>query len=233
LRWDGKDRLLTGKEPEWKIAAKLLADKRPQPDFHFSEPSTGRFSLLIAPRPEWQVGERLTFEVTANGPRGRVLTTRFIAEVVNPPLAPEPDADLPRLVDSKFMAGLNRRPPYDLKHITRDDYDTTPCWNETAWSDEDPGCFKEPTERTPLTLIINEDMEPLREYKRALTKRMTEVEVERRVTKYTSHVAYHLYQMYQASQGTRDENPDEVDARRREEIRRVAMTLIKLMEVSR
>jgi hypothetical protein len=110
---------------------------------------------------------------------------------------------------------------------------TTPCWNETAWSDEDPGCFKEPTERTPLTLIINEDMEPLREYKRALTKRMTEVEVERRVTKYTSHIAYHLYQMYQASQGRRDENPDETDARRREEIRRVAMTLIKLMEISR
>jgi hypothetical protein len=233
LRWDGKDRLLTGKEPEWKISASLLADKRPQPDFHFSEPSAGRFSLLISPRPEWQIGERLTFEVTANGPRGRVLTARFIGEVVKPPPASEPDTDLPRLVDSNFMAGVSRRPPYDLKYITRDDYDTTPCWNETAWSDEDPGCFKEPTERTPLTLIINEDMEPLREYKRALTKRMTEVEVERRVTKYTSHIAYHLYQMYQASQGRRDENPDEADARRREEIRRVAMTLIKLMEVSR
>jgi hypothetical protein len=54
LRWDGKDRLLTGKKPEWRIAAKMLADKRPQPDFHFSEPIAGRFSLLISPRPEWQ-----------------------------------------------------------------------------------------------------------------------------------------------------------------------------------
>lgn len=233
LRWDGKDRLLTGKEPQWKIAAQLLADGKSQPDFHFSEPSAGRFSLLISPRPEWQLGERLTFEVTASGPRGRILATKFIGDVVEPPHSLDESEDTPRLVDSKFMAGISRRPPYELKYINRDDYDTTPCWNETAWSDEDPGCFKEPTERTPLTLIINEDMEPLREYKRALTKRNTEQEVERRVTKYTSHIAYHLYQMYQAYQGATDDNPDEVDARRREEIRRVAMTLIKLMEVSR
>jgi hypothetical protein len=76
-------------------------------------------------------------------------------------------------------------------------------------------------------------MEALREYRRALTKKNTEQEVERRVTKYTSHIAYHLYQMYQASQGSKEDDLDAADARRREEIRRVAMTLIKLMEVSR
>jgi hypothetical protein len=234
LRWDGKDRLLTGKHPEWKVRARLVVDEgKAQPVFNFSEPTAGRFSLLISPRPEWRVGERLTFEVTAEGPRGRVLVTSFVGDVLDPPPPPEPEEKAPRLVDSELVTGAKRRPPYELKYIGRDDYETTPCWNETSWTDDDSGCFKEPTERTPLTLIINEDMEALREYKRALTKKNTEQEVERRVNKYTSHIAYHLYQMYQASQINKENDIDAADARRREEIRRVAMTLIKLMEVSR
>jgi hypothetical protein len=231
LRWDGKDRLLTGRQPEWRLRARLVGESRAQPAFNFSEPTSGRFSLLITPRPEWQIGERMKFEVTAEGPDGRVLFTSFVADVVEPPV--DKSKDEPRLVDSELTVGANRRPPYDLKYIGRDDYETTPCWNETSWTDQDPGCFKEPTERTPLTLIINEDMEALREYKRMLTKRNTEQEVERRVNKYTSHIAYHLYQMYQASQGQKEDDLDLADARRREEILRVAMTLIKLMEVSR
>jgi hypothetical protein len=231
LRWDGKDRLLTGRHPEWKLFARLLGEGKARPTFNFSEPTAGRFSLLISPRPEWQPKERLTFEVTAEGPRGRVLVTTFIGEVVDPP--PPPVEEAPRLIDSQFMAGTSRRPPYDLKYICRDDYDSTACWNETSWTDQDPGCFKEPTDRTPLTLIINQDMEALREYRRGLTKKNTEQEVERRVTKYTSHIAYHLYQMYQASQGKKEDDIDAADARRREEIGRVAMTLIKLMEVAR
>jgi hypothetical protein len=233
LRWDGKDRLLLGKDPEWRIRARLVDQGKIQPVFNFSEPSAGRFSLLISPRPEWRVGERLTFEITAEGPRGRVLVTSFSGDVVDPPISPELEEELPRLVDSELMMGTQRRPPYDLKYINRDDYDTTPCWNETSWTDHDSGCFKEPTDRTPLTLIINEDMEPLREYKRALTKKHTEQEVERRVNKYTSHIAYHLYQMYQASQANKETDIDAADARRQDEIRRVAMTLIKLMEVAR
>jgi hypothetical protein len=121
-----------------------------------------------------------------------------------------------------------------LKYITRDDYETIPCWGEsTTWTDSDPGCFKEPTERTPLMLIINEDMEALREYRRYLTRSYTETEVKRRTSRYTSHVAFHLYQMYQASTTRKDEDPDQADAARREEIKRVSMTLIKLMEVAR
>jgi hypothetical protein len=231
LRWNGKDRLLTGNNPEWKLSARLLGEGRAQPAFNFSEPRGGGFSLLISPRPEWRVGEVLTFEVRAEGPAGRVLARMFVGNVVEPPQEPPPDA--PRLVDSEVMSGANRRPPYELKYIGRDDYDSTPCWNEASWNDHDPGCFKVPTERTPLTLIINEDMEALREYKRVLTKKNTEQEVGRRVTKYTSHIAYHLYQMYQASQGKREEDIDAADVHRREEIQRVAMTLIKLMEVSR
>ena len=128
LRWDGKDRLLTGNSPTWKLSAKLVGDGKPQPSFNFSEPTAGRFALLITPHPEWQVGERLTFEVSATGPRGRVLMTSFIADIIDPPDPEEKPEKGPRLVNSDFLAGSNRRPPYQLKVITRDEYDQ-PCWN--------------------------------------------------------------------------------------------------------
>lgn len=230
LRWNGKDRLLTGNQPPWHLTAQLL-DIPGQPLFNFSESSMGRLSLLISPRPEWQIGERYTFEVSANGPAERKLSARFVAEVVEPPREDDEEkSNKPRLVDSEFIAGAIRRPPYELKVIGRDNYDM-PCWNDTLWTDQDPGCFMEPTERTPLTLIINQDMDELREFRRVLTKRNTEQNVERKVNKYTSHIAYHLYQMYQASQANKGEDLDLADARRREEIRRVALTLIKLMDV--
>lgn len=230
LRWDGKDHLLSGNGARWHLSAKLLDEGRTSPAFHFSEPNFGRFSLLISPQSDWQIGERLMFAVTAECASGQKLVASFVSEVV--PMPDEhPPENKPRLVDGEFVAGANRRPPYDLKYITRDDYDTTPCWNEAAWSDMDPGCFKEPTDRMPLTLIINQDFEALREYRRVLTKKNTEQNVERKVNKYTSHIAYHLYQMYQASQVKKEEDPDSADARRREEIRRVALTLIKLMDV--
>src|SRR5262249_12313519 len=92
---------------------------------------------------EWRLGDQLKFEVTAEGPRGRVLVTSFVGVVVDPPAPPEPKEDEPRLVNSDLMAGTNRRPPYDLKYINRDDYETTPCWSETSWTDEDSGCFKD------------------------------------------------------------------------------------------
>jgi hypothetical protein len=231
LRWDGKDKLLLGASPAWRLSAQLLDAGRAQPVFNFSQPTLGRFSLLIGPRPEWNTGDRLNFEVTAVGPAGAVLRARFLAEVVDPPEKPEDDK--PRLVDGEFKTGASRRPPYELKYITRDDYETIPCWGSTQWTDGDPGCFNEPTPRTPLMLIINEDMEALREYRRYLTQKYTETEVKRRTSRYTSHIAFHLYQMHQASTAHKEENPDEADMARREEIKRVSMTLIKLMEVAR
>lgn len=232
LRWDGKDKLLIGATPAWHRTARLLDAGRIQPVFNFSQPALGRFSLLITPRPEWNAGDRLTFEVTALGSNGQVLSVPFIAEVVDPPEKPE-DERKPRLVEGEFKIGASRRPPYDLKYIGRDDYETIPCWGSTTWVDGDPGCFKEPTERTPLILIINNDMDALREYRRYLTRSYTETEVKRRTSRYTSHIAFHLYQMYQASTARKEEDPDQADAARRDEIKRVSMTLIKLMEVAR
>jgi hypothetical protein len=232
LRWDGKDRLLTARKPSWSLAAKLLTEGKAPPSFNFSEPAAGRFELLIAPRPEWQVGEHFKFEVTASGPNNRALVASFEAEVVAPSESEEKVEKGPRLVDGEFSMGSNRRPPYQLKVITRDEYNQ-PCWNAEEWTDEDSGAFLPPTDRAPLTLIINQDMAALRDYRRALTKRNTEQDVERKVNKYTSHIAFHLYQMYQATQGIKDIDVDTADARRREEIRRVSMTMIRLMEVGR
>jgi hypothetical protein len=48
-------RLLTGTHPGWKIRARLLDEGKAQPVFNFSEPTAGRFSLLISPRPEWRL----------------------------------------------------------------------------------------------------------------------------------------------------------------------------------
>jgi hypothetical protein len=231
LRWDGKDRLLIGPDSEWTVSAHLIGSTQ-QPRFNFSQPISGRFSLLISPRTEWTVGQRHEFEVVASNKKGRKLSARFLGEVVDPP--PEPDAKpTPRLVDSEFPIGANRRPPYELAYIKREQYETVECWGDGGWSDQDPGCFLQPTSSRPLTLIINKDMGALLDYRKFLTRSFTEQEVERRISKYVSHVSFHLYQMFQATVGRREEDLNLAEARRRDEIRRVAMTLIKLMEVSR
>lgn len=230
MRWDGKDRLITADDAQWKFTAKVTNGN--QPDIHFSDPSSGRFTMLVTPLPEWTVGQRVVFEVTATGPNGRQLITSLDADVVDPPVVQEPEPKTqPRLVDDEYKTGSMRRPPYELKTITRDDYDQA-CWDNESWTDEDAGAFLKPTERSPLTLIINQDMGALREFSKALAKRNTEKDVERKLTKYTSHIAFHLYQMYQETVGKKDENVDAADALRRAEVRRVALTMIKLMDVA-
>src|SRR5262249_23250143 len=57
LLWDGKDHLITGEHPKWKLSANLIGHAW-QPDMSFSDPLAGRFSLLISPRPDWQAGQR-------------------------------------------------------------------------------------------------------------------------------------------------------------------------------
>jgi len=145
---------------------------------------------------------------------------------------PKDDRRSPRKIEADVQTSANRRPPYALKYIARDEYESVECWGGANWNDEDPGSFKEPTKTAPLTLIINKDMGPLRDYRTFLTKTFAESEVERRINKYTSHVAFHLYQMFQAV-GKTQTDADNADQRRREEIQRVSATLIKLMEVSR
>jgi hypothetical protein len=58
-------------------------------------------------------------------------------------------------------------------------------------------------------------MAALREFRQALAKRNTEQHVQRKLNKYTSHIAFHLNQMYQATIGKKDDDVDAADAARR------------------
>ncbi|TGQ36509.1 hypothetical protein [Mesorhizobium sp. M00.F.Ca.ET.216.01.1.1] len=230
LRWDGKDQLLSGDPAAWHLKARLIEGAGTL-KYSFSDPTSGRFGLLISPDPIWNAGDSLWIEVTAIGPNEATLSTDFLADVVEAPEKPIPLA--PRLIDSNVPFGSIRRPPYDLRYITRDDY-SEECWGGKPWTDDDPGYFREPTDKAPLILIINTDMAVFKDYNKFLVaKGITEGEIDRRRTKYNSHVAYHLYQMYQSTLDDKEGDFDSAEERRRAEIQRVAMTLVKLMEVSR
>lgn len=232
LRWDGNDHLLTGSKPVWSRAAKLLQPGLLPPELSFSDPRDGRFELLVRANPQWDVGQEVTLEVELTGPKNKKLSVHFDCLVVEAPSKPEPAK--PRLVEGKFPSGAVRRPPYVLKYVAEDQWAATPCWGPSEWSGAEPGCYMPPTETQPLTIIINSDMTALKTYKNLLIKdKKAESEIERRVTKYTSHVAFHLYQMFLASKDATEEDLNASEERRRREIERVAMTLIKLMEVSR
>jgi hypothetical protein len=78
-------------------------------------------------------------------------------------------------------------------------------------------------------------MNELESYREKLIeKQLAESTVEERKTKYVSHIGFHLYQMYKSSkeEGKNGEgNGNELKPEdMRKEIRRVAVTLLKLME---
>jgi hypothetical protein len=230
LRWDGKDNLVTGAEPKWRFSARIISPERAaQPALSFSLPRKGRFSLLVSPRLDWTAGQEFTFDVTATHVDGRKLSTTFIAQVA----VVEDDDPKPWLIPVDVPTGTSRKSPYDLLYIDRSKYENVvPCWDGKWWSDADAACYLPPTAGSPLRLIVNNDATILAEYRYALRrKRLSEAMIKQRITKYTSHVAYHLYQMYQASTvGPKDSDFSAAEERRREEIGRVAVTLIRLMD---
>lgn len=233
LRWDGKDELALGAPPPWTFTARCLT--LPSfPSMTFSKPSGGRFELLIQAPATLTAGETLHFEVEAGGPDGKKLTSTLTAEVIVPPeprkvkkVVPEPAA--------------RRKPPYELRYVEQSEWDKGYSWsNEERWTAEDAGCFHHPTESKPLVLIINQDMGLVREYQDSLkAKKLEASTVKERVTRYTSHVAFHLYQMYlnyrdeQNAQSKDSELKLPTPEQMRGEVNRVAATLIKVMQVSR
>jgi hypothetical protein len=183
--------------------------------------------LLVQAAPGLKAGEQLRFDVEALGP-GKTLTTAFTADIVEPPSA--------RKVSQKIIGGSQRRPPYFLMYIKKENWDEETCWGST-WSAAEPGSFEEPSAKSPLTIFVNQDMELLSTYRESLlSKKQAEATIQQRINKYTTHVAFHLYQMYekkkqvQAQPNEGFEAPNEEQMR--DEIQRVARTLIKLMEVS-
>ena len=105
------------------------------------------------------------------------------------------------------------------------------CWGH-VWSGESAGSFDPPTAKSPLTILINQDMDLLTTYRDSLiANKNAETTIQQRINKYTAHVAFHLYQMYERTkQDSEVENlsEEQMDA----EIQRVSRTLLKLMQVS-
>jgi hypothetical protein len=226
LRWDGKDELIEGNPPPWvfRVSCESLSV---EPPIFLTRPVDGRFELLVQAAPGLKAGEQLKFDIEAIGP-GKTLITAFTADVVEPPSA--------RKVSLKISGGSQRRPPYYLAYIEKKNWDDETCWGGN-WSAAEPGSFEEPSTKSPLTIFINQDMELLATYRESLlAKKQAEATILQRINKYTAHVAFHLYQMYEKKKQVQA-RPDETleipnEDQMRDEIQRVARTLIKLMEVS-
>lgn len=236
LRWDGRDDLAAGPRAAWRFEAHCLNDTASNVSTSFSLPRKGRFSLLVGLAPATELGTELEFEIVATSRDGATLRTTFRGVVAEPPAKPAAE---PRLLAGTVPIGASRRPDYDLKYIKRENWDGGTCFGAENWTGEDAAAFQEPTDKRPLTLLINEDMTALEDFRKDLTgRKLVETEVQSRITKYTSHVAFHLYQMYKALETMRRDNSEEAPREptpqeQRAEICRVAMTLLRLMEVSR
>lgn len=230
IKWDGKDHLATGVPPAWSFNAKCLSG-HPFTGMAFTRPSQGRFELLLQVPKGLELGEKVLFQVDAFGPDDTGLITGFEAEVVEP--------RGPRKTTEQLAGGSQRRPPYELVYVKEENWEEETCWEATSWTDEDPGCFQLPTQTNPVTLLINQDMSILQNYKESLIRRrLAEQTIQERTTKYTSHVAFHLWQMYLNDRERGQAKPDGEEANgpseeeMRQEIKRVAYTLVRLMEVS-
>jgi hypothetical protein len=235
LTWNGKDSLAVTPAPRWAFHGRCTTTGRESITTTFSQPRRGRFSLLVPLPPDAHIGEELDFTVVAENRDGKTLTAHFHAIVTEREKPTKPE---PRKVVGAIPSGVSRRPPYELKSIHRDQWDNGTCWEGQDWTGDDAAAYQEPTEKSPLTLIINKDMTALQDLKNFFVeKKLTENVIGARLQKYTSHVAYHLYQMYQAAQTNAAKDEQSGDGRppstaeQRAEINRVALTLLKMMQV--
>lgn len=228
LRWDGKDELVSGTPPTWQLRV-TVDSPSVEPQTFLTRPVDGRFELLIQATPGLTAGEQLKFDVEAVGP-GKTLSTAFLADVVEPPS--------PRKLSAKQQGGGQRRPPYDLKYLTRSDWtDANLTCFDQPWTGMEAGSFDPPSAKSPLTIFINQDMDLLITYRDGLlAKKHAETTIQQRINKYTTHVAFHLYQMYLKTKEAKSQPEGNGDAptpgMMRDEIQRVAHTLLKLMEVT-
>ncbi len=232
LRWDGEDALASGSTPEWKFTGRCTS-LGPFPLITFSAPTDGKFELLLDAPHGLIPSAQLDFEVEATGPEGRTLKTAFKAEVVEAP-APAPAFEPRKIMTDAPETAAQRRPPYDLRYVEEGEWNGT-CWDDSDFTTEDVGCYQEPTETKPLILILNKDTVLLRDFRERMVKRkLEEATIQARLTKYNSHVSFHLYQMYRA-QKKRDESDVEAkpleSSDLREEINRVGQTVLRLMEL--
>jgi hypothetical protein len=226
LRWDGKDELVAGDPPGWTFQVSCEAPSV-EPQTFLTRPTEGRFELLIQAAAGLKSGEQLKFDIEAIGP-GKTIATAFLADVMDP-LAP-------RKISARTLGGGQRRPPYVLLYVKKEHWHDETCWGH-VWTGGDAGTFDPPSAKSPLTIFINQDMDLLVGYRDyLLAKKYAEMTIQQRINKYTTHVAFHLYQMYLKKKEVETKKDSEIERpseeQMRDEIQRVARTLLKLMEVS-
>jgi hypothetical protein len=226
LKWDGKDELISGNPPTWSF--RFACDSPSvEPQAFLTRPTDGRFELMIQAAAGLTAGEQLKFDIEAVGPT-KTLATAFLADVVEPPSA--------RRISARVPGGGQRRPPYELRYVNKGDWDGETCWGQ-AWNGSEPGSFEEPSTKSPLVIFINQDMDLLTAYRDTLIgKKRAESTIQQNINKYTTHVAFHLYQIYEKKKQVMSQpggaGDVQTEDQMREEIQRVARTLIKLMDVT-
>jgi hypothetical protein len=238
LEWNGREALIRGANPPWRITARRMSLST-FPTMGFGSMGDGRLELVVYPPHGLLPESSLDFEVVAEGPEGRRMPVTFRAVVMVPPPPPELG---PRKLQAKApdTAG-QRRPPYELKYVHQKDWDnpTSPRWDGNEWTGEDAGRYEAPSETNPLILIVNHDMELLRNFREDMVKRkLTDAVVKERCNRYVSHVAFHLYQMYlrqkkKLEAKTNDETVRPLtEVELQEQINDVGGTLMRLMELT-
>lgn len=229
MKWDGKDDL-AGPDGTWQFSVTYGVENTPHAAAAFSHPVNGRFELVLPVPKDVAVGASTAWRIDAAGPNGVTLSASFTAVMTEPMV--------PRRIQVELSGGIDIGNDYEIKIINRADWKTVPCFDASEWTQNDPGAFDPPTDDRALFLYINEDYQPLVDFKAELTKRQSaESTIQARTTKYTTHLAFHLWQMYNAERQAAASNDDDDNKAPAEfnpvaEIRRVATTLLQLMDRS-
>lgn len=239
FQWDGKDELLTGGSPTWML--RVFSTSHPDfPAVVVTHPNQGRFSAVVpcpAPGSAFTPGTAIIFQVEAVGRAGRTLSIQF-ETIVEEGRAPIEDAG-PRRTATTLPLAADRRPNYRVVEIKEENYASTECEWANKWDTTLAGAFIEPSEKAPLTLIVNVDFDLYRAFMAAeLKAKSSESAIKRHQTRYLAHLCYYLYQMYLAqSQGGprpptgEDASAEPAEHRNVQEINRVGTMLVRLMQM--
>jgi hypothetical protein len=197
LIWDGEDGLLVGSPAPWTFSARCVTlEHVPQPGVSY--PGQGRVDILVDAPHGLIAGTDLHFEVHAVGPNDQTLTAAFVGRVIDPNAA-APGQSPQRVTAQPPDTVGQRRPPYNLVYIKEAQWKDYDCWGSDEWTASDVGCFVEPTDTAPLTLVMNEDFDLIQKYcKDMVSRNLTEKYIEDQKTRFYSTLAYHLYLMYLA-----------------------------------
>jgi len=234
LQWDGKDELVGGPAARWMLRV-FCNSHSGFPAIVVTQPQNGRFQAIIpcpSDRATYPPGTTIILQAEAIGLTGKTLSIQFEAIIEEPKLPPDVG---PRLQSALIPMTAGRRPNYRVMEIKLKDYGQECPW-ASAWDTTIAGALIEPTEKAPLTLLINVDHDLYRAFMDAKIKeKAAEATIKRHQTRYLAHLAYYLYQMYMAQQmlakpsSGEGENTVADDQRSVQEINRVARMLVRLM----